>query len=170
MSTPHFCLILFTCSWVDIAIWFGHGTCNIQRCQSSCMLCGTDAGNWGVNERIQYSELWVSAFLLSRNPSPSLQMHAHKLQNTPKLKHKSTLKASGDMEEKGTHLYGDKSWQQSLWGRKARVGVWKDANRFHGFTDLCIEEWVVRERTPEFIFLPVFMVSHAWVTCFKSKL
>lgn len=32
---PHFCPIMFSCSWVDMAVSFGHGTCSIQCCQSS---------------------------------------------------------------------------------------------------------------------------------------
>lgn len=50
-STPQFCLISLSRSWVDIAIWFGHWTCSIQHCQSSvCFVAQRLASSTGTDQ------------------------------------------------------------------------------------------------------------------------
>lgn len=42
-------VFLLSCSWVDTAIWFGHETCEIQRCQSSaCCVAQGQASSAGT--------------------------------------------------------------------------------------------------------------------------
>lgn len=129
VNTP----FLLSRSWVDFAIWFGHGTCQIQRCQSleeACSL-GTERTNtveWTIG-LCRPVILWLTLRTICQLIAHLHCRCTHGVQNTPK-KHKSTMQWGCE---------GERDWslqRQKLTMKWWKVGVGCGVKRV--YTPMCV--------------------------------
>lgn len=127
VNTP----FLHSRSWVDFAIWFGHGTRQIQPCQSSA-----EASSLGTEwtNTVEWTVGLCSSVILWLTLRKICQLipHLHcRWTHTESKTHQrwnTNLQCSGNVRESGTDLYSGRSW---LWndGKLELDVAWKEFTR-----------------------------------------